>query len=52
LRQLRIERAPDLGSPWSNWSAYLRMQAPGCYAIQLDGTTFSEVIVFRVVFGG
>ena len=23
------------------------MQAAGCYAVQVDGTTFSEVIVFR-----
>jgi hypothetical protein len=25
----------------------LRMQVPGCYAVQVDGTTFSEIIVFR-----
>lgn len=51
LRQLRLEGGPAFGSPWANWSAYLRMQAPGCYAIQLDGLSFSEVVVFRVAFG-
>jgi hypothetical protein len=25
-----------------------RIRAPGCYAYQIDGTTFSEVVVFRV----
>jgi hypothetical protein len=25
----------------------LRMRVPGCYAVQVDGTTFSEIIVFR-----
>jgi hypothetical protein len=29
----------------------LRMQVPGCYAVQVDGATFSEVIVFRAVLG-
>jgi len=29
---------------------YLWATAPGCYAIQLDGTAFSRVIVFRVAF--
>lgn len=51
LSQLRIEGGTAFGSPWANWSAYLRMQAPGCYAIQLDGLSFSEIVVFRVIFG-
>ncbi|HEX8995880.1 MAG TPA: hypothetical protein VF812_07610 [Ktedonobacterales bacterium] len=51
LRQLRIEGGTNWGAPWANWATYLRMQAPGCYAIQVDGATFSELIVFRVVFG-
>lgn len=51
LGQLRLEGGPGFGAPWANWSAYLRMQAPGCYAIQLDGLSFSEVVVFRVAFG-
>ena len=51
LRQLRLEGASAYGSPWPNFAAYLRMQTPGCYGIQLDGTSFSEIIIFRVVFG-
>ena len=27
--------------------SYTRLRAPGCYAYQIDGTTFSRVIVFR-----
>lgn len=51
LSQLRLVSGPAYGQPWSNFPVYLRMQAPGCYAIQLDGDTFSEVIVFNVTFG-
>lgn len=51
LSQLRIEGGPAFGSPWPNFPAQLRVQAPGCYAIQLDGETFSQTVVFRVVFG-
>jgi hypothetical protein len=31
------------------WVAYTRVTAPGCYGYQIDGTDFSEVIVFRAV---
>lgn len=51
LSQLRLDGSPAYGAPWPTFPAQLRMQAPGCYGIQLDGDTFSEVIVFRVVFG-
>ena len=30
-------------------TSYTRLRAPGCYAWQVDGTTFSRVIVFRAV---
>ena len=29
------------------WPTFTRVMAPGCYAYQVDGTGFSEVIVFR-----
>lgn len=29
--------------------SYVRVRATGCYAAQIDGTDFSEVVVFRVV---
>ena len=32
-----------------NWASETRLRAPGCYAWQVDGTTFSRVIVFRAV---
>ncbi len=36
--------------PWAAMeSAYTRLEAPGCYAYQVDGTTFSEVILFQAV---
>lgn len=37
------------GSPWPNSASYTRLQAPGCYAYQVDGDTFSEVIVFQAI---
>ena len=33
---------------WRLWSGYARLRSPGCYGFQVDGTTFSEVIIFRV----
>src|SRR5207253_3597393 len=62
--ELRFERGADpptellldasgdanrLGSGWGNWPTYTRLRAPGCYAYQVDGSTFSEVIVFKAV---
>jgi hypothetical protein len=29
------------------WPSFTRLKAPGCYAYQVDGTSFSEVVVFR-----
>ena len=37
------------GSPWANSISYTRLQAPGCYAYQVDGANFSDVIVFWAV---
>lgn len=34
---------------WRAWPSETRLRAPGCYAWQVDGTDFSEVIVFRAV---
>jgi hypothetical protein len=30
------------------WPTLVWMTAPGCYAVQIDGKTFSRIIVFRV----
>jgi hypothetical protein len=59
--ELRFERGPDpatelqlaqetalTGSDsWPNWPTYTRLKGQGCYAYQIDGTTFSKVIVFK-----
>jgi hypothetical protein len=50
LASLRLVGGPTYGSPWANWPSYTRIQTAGCYAYQVDGLTFSEVIVFQAVF--
>jgi hypothetical protein len=32
---------------WRLWPGYARLRSPGCYGLQVDGTTFSEVIIFQ-----
>jgi hypothetical protein len=34
---------------WQNRPSTTRVRAPGCYGWQVDGATFSRVIVFRAV---
>jgi len=41
--------AGSTGSGWLPWLHYVRVRVPGCYGIQVDGQTSSEVIRFRVV---
>ena len=36
-------------SGWLPWINYVRIRAPGCYGIQVDGLNFSEVIRFRIL---
>jgi hypothetical protein len=31
------------------WPSYTPVQSPGCYAYQIDGTTFSYTVVFEIV---
>lgn len=33
-----------------NRASYTRVRGPGCYAYQIDGTTFSRVVVFRATW--
>jgi hypothetical protein len=40
---------PAMGAPGGQWPSFIRVRGPGCYAYQLDGENFSEVIVFRAV---
>ena len=45
----RLQLQADLGSPsWRAWFGRLSTAGPGCFAIQVDGTAFSEVIVVTV----
>ena len=41
--------APRVGGNGRAWVTYTRVRAGGCYAYQVDGTGFSEVVVFRAV---
>jgi hypothetical protein len=47
MRELRII-VTGLTPPWSRPS-YTRVRAPGCYGWQVDGTSFTRVIVFKAV---
>jgi hypothetical protein len=48
-----MQLAPGKGDPhaggWRGWGGYARFRAAGCYGVQVDGTSFSEVIVFKAV---
>lgn len=35
--------------PWPGFPSYTRLQAPGCYAYQVDGVGFSYIIIFQAV---
>jgi hypothetical protein len=41
--------APSVPGGGRSWLSYTRVRSPGCYAYQVDGTSFSSVIAFRVV---
>jgi hypothetical protein len=34
---------------WGGTTSEVRLKAPGCYAFQIDGTTFSSAVVFRAI---
>jgi len=46
---LTADQATTLPSGWRRWSIPASVDAPGCYAIQIDGATFSEVAVIEIV---
>jgi hypothetical protein len=37
----------DPPNGWTYEIDYTRLRAPGCYAYQIDGETFSDVVIFR-----
>lgn len=50
LRMLSGQRygAPITSWDWPNYATETRVQATGCYAYQVDGNGFSQVVIFRV----
>jgi len=53
--ELRLQE-PTAGSVdeepgWREWPSYTYVPAVGCFAYQVDGTSFSEVIVFEARIG-
>jgi hypothetical protein len=53
--EMRLQE-PTAGSPgeepgWREWPSYTYVPAAGCFAYQVDGTSFSEVIVFEARIG-
>ena len=36
---------------WRVWREFVWLDGPGCYALQVDGIAFTEVVVFEVVVG-
>lgn len=51
--ELRVDtrEARQPNGQWPSWigATRLRLDSPGCYAFQVDGDTFTEVIVFRAI---
>lgn len=47
--ELRLPRAPRSSTGGRTKPSFVRVKNPGCYAFQIDGTSFSRLIVFRVV---
>ncbi len=39
---------PTSSTGWREWAAATLVPTPGCYAYQMDGLTFSTIVVFRV----
>ncbi|MBO0838668.1 MAG: hypothetical protein J2P28_24570 [Actinobacteria bacterium] len=48
--ELQVSQASSPGT-WQTWQGNLTISQPGCYGLQLDGTTFSTVVVFDVLPG-
>jgi hypothetical protein len=48
LPEMKLPAGSGGGSPsdWGNWPSYTIPRATGCYAYQVDGLSFTEVIVF------
>jgi hypothetical protein len=47
--RLNTDQAGAAAGGWRNWGGYTVVGVPGCYAYQVDGDSFSRIIVFRAV---
>ena len=47
LHELQLVSFPDTQVEWIVYGSVARLEAPGCYAFQVDGSTFSYILVFR-----
>lgn len=48
--ELRLTTAASASeSGWRSWPSLMFVRSPGCYAVQIDGLDFTEVLVFRAV---
>jgi hypothetical protein len=48
---MRSGEADNWTGGWRNFPSYTRLRAPGCYAYQVDGDGFTDVITFEAVIG-
>jgi len=37
---------------WRNFPSYTRLRSPGCYAYQVDGVAFTDIIAFKAAIWG
>jgi hypothetical protein len=49
LSELRIDGQPLSSPSWPTWVTYTRIPEAGCYAYQVDGASFEEIIVFQAI---
>jgi hypothetical protein len=47
--QFPPEYAANYSGGWRNFPSHTRLRALGCYAYQVDGADFSDIIVFKVI---
>lgn len=52
---IQVWNEGDVTSPdWRVWHRYsedVRLPGPGCYAVQIDGLGFAELMIVNAVFG-
>lgn len=46
---LRLSVTQPGSNQWYRATGYARIRAPGCYAVQFDGASFSNVVVFQAI---